>query len=283
MSIDYDPSRVALYSPERRDTVFVRAMAYSAEQLGVESARLAYLRAETSEAERERLTQALTLVEFDTPALFRDSSTGTEAFAAMRFRDGGALVAFRGTRPDDVADLATDLRANAVDWPESAGRVHAGFAAAARSIMPQLHQWIEQNKPDLDKIILTGHSLGAALATLAATLWPAAHLVTLGSPRVGDSAFAATLSATNIVRFINCCDVVTELPPPLGGYVHVRGGTYLTADGTRVENPTEELIAQDRRKARADYATRHGWRIGSVLIRDLADHSPINYVRVLFP
>jgi Lipase (class 3) len=283
MPVEYDPSRVALYSPERRDTVFVGGVDYSREQLGVEAARLAYVRAEVSEADRLRLTAALARVEFGPPALFRDSRTSSEGFAAMRPRDGTALVAFRGTQPDDVADLATDLRANAVAWPESGGRVHAGFAAAARSIMPQLRQWIDESELDINKLILTGHSLGGAIATLAATLWPAGLLVTLGSPRVGDSEFAARLSSTTIVRFVNCCDVVTELPPPLGGYVHVRGGTYITADGARVENPTDELIARDRQRARIDYTTRHAWRIGSVLVRDLADHAPINYLRAIFP
>jgi hypothetical protein len=280
--IDYDPSRTALYSPEQRDTVFVNGTHYSAEQLAAEGARLAYVKAEASQAERLRLTEALARGEFDAPALFRDSNTGSEAFAALRRDDGTALLAFRGTQPGDVADLSTDLRANAVPWAESAGRVHAGFAAAARTLFPQVRGWIDQRKPDPTKMIFTGHSLGAALATLAATVWPTGRLVTLGSPRVGDADFAATLSAANIVRFVNCCDVVTELPPPIGGYVHVGVGTYLKADGVRVENPADDLIARDRQRGRLDYATRYAWRIGSVLVRDLADHAPINYVRALF-
>ena len=152
--IDYDPSRIALYSPEERDTVFVKGTRYSAEQLAAEGARLAYVKAEVSQAERLRLTEALARAEFDAPALFGDSNTGSEAFAALRRDDGTALVAFRGTQPGDVADLSTDLRANAVPWAESAGRVHAGFAAAARTLFPQVRGWIDQCKPDPNKMIL---------------------------------------------------------------------------------------------------------------------------------
>jgi predicted lipase len=283
MQIEYDPSRDALYHPERRDTVFENGAGYSVEQLAVEAARLAYFRADASNSERLRLTESLSHVGFDAPTLFTDSATGSEAFASQRPGDGTTLFAFRGTQPDDVADLGTDLRANTVAWPESGGRVHAGFAAAARSLLPQMREWIERAQPDPSKLILTGHSLGAALATLAASIWPSASLVTIGSPRVGDADFAGTLAATNILRFVNCCDVVTDVPPPLGGYVHVRPSAYIAASGQREPNPTSDFIAQDRQRARLDYVLQYAWRIGSVLVRDLADHAPINYVRALFP
>jgi Lipase (class 3) len=281
MQIEYDPSRDALYHPELRATVFEFGRSYRPEQLAVEAARLAYIRAETSSSERLRLTESLAHAGFDAPTLFADSATGSEAFAAQRPGDGTTLFSFRGTQPDDVADLGTDLRANTVAWPESAGRVHAGFAAAARTLIPQMREWIDRNRPEPARLILTGHSLGAALATLVASIWPSAMLVTLGSPRVGDAQFAETLAKTDILRLVNCCDVVTEIPPPIGGYVHVRACAYITADGQRQSDPTDEFIAQDRLRARLDYVRQYAWRIGSVLVRDLADHAPINYVRAL--
>ncbi len=185
MAIAYDPSRIALYSPGRRDTVFQRDHAYSSLQLAVEAARLAYYRAETLDSERRRLGEALGRVAFSDLAVFGDSGTGAEAFAARRESDRTTLVAFRGTQPDDIRDLVTDARANLVGWPESAGRVHGGFAAAARALIPQIRGWFDSTKPDPTTLILTGHSLGAAVATLAATIWRPAWLVTLGSPRVG--------------------------------------------------------------------------------------------------
>jgi hypothetical protein len=283
MSIDYDPSRVALYSPQRRDSLFQNGHAYSPVQLAMEAARLAYVGAEKSAAELARLTEALARAGFGAPILFADAKTGTEAFASHRHSDGSTLLSFRGTQPDDVSDLATDLRANTVAWSESAGRVHAGFAAATRALMPQLRTWLDGSAPDPSKLILTGHSLGAALATLVATLWQPGLLVTLGSPRIGDANFAATLATIKIMRFVNCCDAVTELPPPIGGYLHVTPCIYITRDGEHVENPAEVFIAADRLRARTDYLARYAWRTGAVLVRDLADHAPINYARTVFP
>jgi predicted lipase len=280
--IEYDSRRTALYTPERQETLFRRGQAYTPLQLAVEGARLAYYRAQKSEAEKARLIEALARVDFGTVTLFAESKTGTEAFAARR-GDGATLLAFRGTQPDDVTDLATDLRAYTVPWPESAGRVHAGFAASARAVLPQIHEWIAATGIDASKMILSGHSLGAALATLVATVLRPAFLVLIGSPRVGDADFAGSLAAANVVRLVDCCDAVTDVPPPLGGYKHVHARTYITRDGEVIDDPPQSLVDADRQRARMDYITQYAWKTGSVLVRDLADHAPINYARAVFP
>jgi hypothetical protein len=283
MAIAYDPRRCALYTPARGDTVFERDRAYSPLQLAAEAARLAYYRAETLDSERRRLAEALARVEFSDLTLFVDSGTGAEAFAARRSGDGTTLLAFRGTQPDDIKNLVADARADLVAWPETAGRVHGSFAAVARTLMPQIRQWIDSTNPDLKKLILTGHGLGAALATLAATTLRPAWLVTLGSPRVGDADFAATVKVTNIVRLVDCCAEVTELPPLAGGYVHVTPSTYLTRIASTIQNPDDAFVRSDRRRARVNYVFHYAWRFGAVLARDLADHAPINYARAFFP
>src|SRR5687768_2409983 len=136
--LSYDPSRIALYAPERRETLFVAGKNYSYLQIGIEAARLAYVRAEGSTLESRRLEGALKLVGFDTPALLRSESTGTQGFAAYHAPDALALVAFRGTRPDAAQDLITDAKFRLIDWPESGGRVHEGFATAFRNLRPLL-------------------------------------------------------------------------------------------------------------------------------------------------
>jgi hypothetical protein len=252
-------------------------------QLAVEAARLAYYRAEESVSERARLADALVRVGFADLVLFVDSKTGATAFAARRSSDGTALLSFRGTRPNDYRDLITDLRANLVAWPESAGYVHNGFAVFVRALRPQILEWIENAKPDCSKLILAGHSLGAAMATLAATIWRPGWLVTLGSPRVGDAAFIATVEAARIVRLVDCCDAVTDVPPKLSGYTHIKANTYLTRDAKTVENPQPSFVVSDRLRARADYSLRYSWQFWrNVFIRDLADHAPSNYARAVF-
>jgi Lipase (class 3) len=283
MTLDYDPSRAALYTPELRATNFVAGRRYSASKVAVEAARLAYIRAEGSSPERAHLVEALARVGFAHLVLFADAKTGAAAFAARRGVDGASLVALRGTQPDDFADVATDLQASMVEWPESAGRVHGGFAAATRALRPQIQRWIDDTRPDLTRLILTGHSLGAAMATLVATLWRPGWLVTLGSPRVGNADFVATVGASKILRIVDCCDVVTELPPAIGGYTHLKTCSYVTRDGALLDNPADAVIAADRRSARLEYPGKYAGRPGALLFRDVADHAPINYARAFFP
>jgi hypothetical protein len=279
MPIDYDPSRAALYTPEQRETVFVRGQTYTSLQLAVEAARLAYYRADASPQERSRLTEALTRVDFSSPELFVHAPTGTEAYGALRESDGVALIAFRGTQPDSIEDLLTDARAHFGPWPEAGGRVHAGFAAAARAVLPSVRQWLAVNGPA--DLILTGHSLGAALATIAASVLEPTLLVTLGSPRVGDEAFVRSVTCA-ATRLVNCCDLVTELPPPLGGYTHAGELLYITRAGDCLPTPKRGTRARDRLLARLAYPWRYARRRGHVLARDLADHAPINYARAVF-
>ncbi len=283
MPLAYDASRTALYHPERQDTLFVGGQTYAPLQLAVEAARLAYYRAEASPAERARLADALARVGFAGLVLFADFRSGAAAFAARRSTDGTTLLSFRGTQPDNYQDLITDLRANLVPWPESAGRVHDGFAVSVRALRPQILEWIESAKPDPGKLILTGHSLGAAMATLAASIWRPAWLVTIGSPRVGDAAFIGTVRATYSARFVDCCDAVTEVPPEIGGYVHIKACTYITRDAGIVENPDSAFVQSDRSQGRADYFRLYSGQLErNVTVRELADHAPINYARAMF-
>jgi predicted lipase len=283
MPLAYDPSRTALYHPERHDTLFVRGQTYSPLQLAVEAARLAYYRAEADPVQRTRLADALAQVGFADLTLFADTMSGAEAFAAHRSTDGTTLLSFRGTQPDDYQDLIADLRVNLVAWPESAGRVHEGFAVAVRALRPQIIDWIESAKPEFNRMILTGHSLGAAMATLAASIWRPAWLVRIGSPRVGDAAFVATVAAKYSVRFVDCCDAVTEVPPEIGDYVHIKDYKYLTRDAGIVENPNPAFVQSDRSQARVEYSHQYFKQLLiNVSVRDLADHAPINYARVMF-
>ena len=282
-AIDYDSTRRALYHPEHRDTVFISGVDYSPLQIAVEASRLAYVRTEESADQTVRLAEAMVRCGFDTPVSFGHVFTGSQAFGCVRRADGAAIVAFRGTQPDELADLAVDLQAVSDSWPEAAGSVHGGFARAARSLMPEIAAWLQRENVQASRLTLTGHSLGAAIATLAASAWKPARLITIGSPRVGDADFAAALAGVECMRVVDCCDAVTELPPALGHYVHVGPATYIDSSGETSAGPPDSVVAADRAQARQDYLVHHAWRIGSVLVRDLADHAPINYVRAFFP
>jgi len=88
---------------------------------------------------------------------------------------------------------------------------------------------------------------------------------------------------TNKVRFVDCCDAVTEVPLEFGGYRHVADPNYLTQDAGVVENPDLSFIMADRLHARIDYAGQYAWQVTrNVPIRDLADHAPMNYARGVY-
>ena len=82
------------------------------------------------------------------------------------------------------------------------------------------------------------------------------------------------------MRLVDGCDVVTQLPPALSFYAHAGAVTYITClDGDCVDDPAPPMIEADRIQGRARYAAEHAWKPGSVLLRELADHAPINYAR----
>jgi len=275
--IPYDPGSEALLHPGRRETLFKRGATYSLEQLGAECARLAYI--DPTGPELPRLEEALDRVGFGQLALFNAQGTGTEGFGAVHRSDKRVVIAFRGTEPDKLSDLVTDVFFLPEDWPESAGQVHRGFAEALRSVLPAVTTWLDQVRGDR-ALLLCGHSLGAALATLAASVWPGSDLVTLGSPRVGNEVFVRSLRTASSVRFVDCCDVVTHLPPALPWSTHVDTEVYIDSSGNLHRQGGD--FSSDQMNARAAFLLAHSFADGSARARDFADHAPINYLRALF-
>jgi hypothetical protein len=92
----------------------------------------------------------------------------------------------------------------------------------------------------------------------------------------------ATLTGINSRRFVDCCDIVTRVPPeflsPKIKYAHHGVPYYIDRHRLITENPDEVFIGQDRLTAAAEYLFEYAWRIGNVGVRELADHAPINYV-----
>lgn len=277
-SIPYDASRAALLHPERRPTVFrAGAPLPSLDGICAEVARLAYLRFESDAAQKASLDAALAIVGLSAAVPVTARGTDTQAFAT-RFADGQRLIAFRGTEPDSVGDIGTDLLATLAEWPPG-GRVHQGFARAFDSVRPVIDRWLRDHPGPAP--IFTGHSLGAALATLAASHWAPARYITFGSPRVGNEAFADGLADADGTRYVNCCDIVTCVPPDGPWYRHVGPARYIDRTGVLRDDLAPAEIEADQLAARSEYLMQGTWIIGNVLMRDLADHAPINYVRAL--
>lgn len=188
-----------------------------------------------------------------------------------------AVVAFRGTDKDDPTDLLDDVDAPLVGW-NGGGKVFDGWKDALGEVQGPL---LAAVRPINYKLLITGHSLGAAMATLLASLKTPTALYTIGSPRVGDAAFVAALGGVTSYRYVDCCDAVTELPPADLGYAHLGDMLYIDRHRKVVNAPSEDTVSKDRLIARVEYLVKYAWKAGNVGVRDLADHAPINYVTAI--
>jgi triacylglycerol lipase len=161
---------------------------------------------------------------------------------------GAGLVAFRGTRvlrpgpewDDALRDLETDANLLLEPWA-GAGRVHRGFAHALETVWAPLLARLDALAAGGQRVFFGGHSMGAALGTLAAARWrahaspEAAAVYTFGSPRAGDAAFVASL-AHPVFRLVNNTDVAAHLPPA-GVYEHAGQLRLFDAEGRSVLDP----------------------------------------------
>jgi triacylglycerol lipase len=162
---------------------------------------------------------------------------GTQGFVASNQR--AVVVAFRGTEPDRREDWITDLQLDLAKGPLG-GRVHAGFQRGLNAVWKDVDRTIQELRDHKAKSLwFTGHSLGAALATLAVARLveldrPVYGLYTFGSPRVGDRKFSRNFNfeyRPRAFRFVNNNDTVTRIPPRSAGYSHVGTFRYLTEQG----------------------------------------------------
>ena len=171
------------------------------------------------------------------------SCGGTQGYIADF--GNGIVVAFRGTERD-YRDILTDMDF----WPDPVGdmggTVHGGFLAAYKGVAPVIKAILRDlpRKP----IYLTGHSLGGALAVLAAADLAGPlnvpgrriEVYTYGAPRVGDRAFLRGMrdfTHADVYRHTNTADIVPWVPPFALRYRHGGAHIHLTDDGRVLKAP----------------------------------------------
>jgi len=159
-------------------------------------------------------------------AIYRsDRKTDTQLYVVNRKVLGieCRLAVFRGTQVSagwSWTDILRNFRLGFMDWPPAGpggGRVHSGYGKAILAVDgPTLTDLFHRGgKP----VIVTGHSLGGALATLALDLpgMGAAIGVTFGAPAVGDAAFNARV-ADRLIRVVVHRDIAPRHPRWWLGY-----------------------------------------------------------------
>lgn len=119
------------------------------------------------------------------------------------------IVAFRGS--DQIVDWLTNLRAWATPTPW--GHVHRGYYEVAGSLSEELAGILAAD-PLRRPVVLTGHSMGGALAVLAGVMLtdlPHAGIYTFGQPQVGRRNFSEAFRGRYpgpLFRFVNGADAI---------------------------------------------------------------------------
>lgn len=155
---------------------------------------------------------------YKTPT-YTDAPTDTRVYIA------GNVIAFAGTA--SKTNVKTDAKISDVAFDgcgNSKTRVHTGFMHAWQSVRDHI---LQQPK---GSYVLTGHSLGGALATLAALdmacLGYEVKVVTFGSPQVGDELFADAF-AEKVKDSVRVVIPLDPIPKALTTqFAHVKGVYY---------------------------------------------------------
>ncbi|ARK30201.1 lipase family protein [Halalkalibacter krulwichiae] len=130
------------------------------------------------------------------------------------------IIAFRGTESN--SDWIIDAEVSQQTFPytnmNDLPLVHAGFLttySSCREAITHSLKNVSRSKP----IYVTGHSLGAALATICALDLACSRfntsLFTFASPRVGNDLFSTlcNIRLKQSERYVNIFDIVPLLPP----------------------------------------------------------------------
>ncbi len=191
------------------------------------------------------------------------------------------VISCRGTEPSALNDILADLEIIKASWSSkpNTGFVHRGFKEEVDKVYADILQSVLQNSANKN-IWVTGHSLGAAMATqIAAKLIEDACKIqcvyTFGSPRAGDAEFANWCDKhLTHQRFVNNNDIVPCVPTFLR-WRHSGQCNYIKSSGTVMKLGFLSM-ARVLDKGSAIVIALFDARLDAV-----ADHSMDDYVRQL--
>ncbi len=142
------------------------------------------------------------------------NNEGTQGFIAGH--EEAIFVIFRGTQIQEPEDLLADVKF--LPAPERHGKVHRGFKEALDVVWGDVSERLHVMTKSGDRSVwFTGHSLGAAIAIIAAGRWKADHvdqdvsLYTFGAPGVGDRDYVNGYPKMTVVRVIDNEDQVAKV------------------------------------------------------------------------
>ena len=129
--------------------------------------------------------------------------------AIIRTLDDVTVVAFRGS--DDILSWIHDIDALLITIPKI-GNIHLGFWSAWRVISKEIKALVKDRR-----VVFVGHSLGAALALIAAADCKLAGIdvksvYAFEPPRISPNNITSAFFGIEINLYRNGLDIVTSLP-----------------------------------------------------------------------
>jgi pimeloyl-ACP methyl ester carboxylesterase len=203
---------------------------------------------------------------------------GTDAVLAFRgtqvFKPGDSLAKFRAVAKDYLIDARIKRR------PLTEGAwVHAGFDDSSNELLERLQASGLSATPR--RWWIAGHSLGGALAVLAAARLASiagqqvACVITFGQPRVGNDRHVAQLEGLPLCRIVHGCDAVPSLPPVRLGFAHSL--TEHVLEPARRANYPRTVLQNF-----LGYWQRWRYGLGALAPVALIDHAPLYYATRCF-
>ena len=184
----------------------------------------------------------------------RDVYPHEEDYLVSRKITGHTILAVEGTK--EKTDWITNLK-----FLIRRDDCHRGFKNNCNRTLAKLVVDYEGLDPKR-KLIITGHSLGGATATLIADLlWESGNrniaLITAGAPRPGGRALRKRLEGLEIYRFVHGNDIVPLTPPYITGYVHPHHKIQLEdISETRFDGVTDHNIGDYVKAAEKHFADK---------------------------
>lgn len=193
------------------------------------------------------------------------------------------IVAFRGT--ESIPDWLTDL--NVKFTKDKWGNVHKGFSKALDNVWKELIKVISNFQDNSQTIWITGHSLGGALATLAAARLMQNNLdinglYTFGQPRVGNAIFKRIFDLRfkhRTFRFVNNEDIVTRIPPTAMKYEHIGSVFYFDTAGKLHRGIKWWRMFMDRSLSKIVRASVRYQKLSEQFPNGIHDHEIDRYIK----
>ena len=161
-----------------------------------------------------------------------DSKYDTHGYIGYRESDHTIYVVYRGS--SDIKNWVNNIEVALTDYPYCNGcSVHNGWYKAMGKVIDQVFVDVSSLvlKFPTFKILVTGHSLGAALSTLTfaelKTMYTDIEVYTFGSPRVGNTEFSTWFGKqfSTFYRITHHKDMVPHVPMH-ERYTHIGGEWY---------------------------------------------------------